>query len=73
MLISTQTSLPVGNGPNDAGPSRLRLIRAVEDTLKRLGTDYIDLFQLHASDAETPIVIDRARCGPSSSRFPPAH
>jgi aryl-alcohol dehydrogenase-like predicted oxidoreductase len=54
VLISTKTSLPMGDGPNDAGSSRLRLIRAVEDALRRLGTDYIDLLQLHAFDAFTP-------------------
>jgi len=55
VLISTKTSLPMGDGPNDAGSSRLRLIRAVEDALRRLGTDTIDLLQLHAFDAGTPI------------------
>lgn len=54
-LISTKTSLPMGDGPNDAGSSRFRLIRAVEAALKRLGTDYIDLLQLHAFDAMTPM------------------
>lgn len=55
LLISTKTSLPMGDGPNDAGSSRPRLIRAVEDALRRLGTDHIDLLQLHAFDAHTPI------------------
>lgn len=55
VLISTKTSLPMGNGPNEAGSSRFRLIRAVEDALRRLQTDYIDLLQLHAFDADTPI------------------
>ncbi len=55
VLISTKTSLPMGDGPNDAGSSRSRLINSVEDALKRLGTDYIDLLQLHAFDAATPI------------------
>ena len=45
----------MGDGPNDAGSSRFRLMRAVEDALKRLGTDYIDLLQLHAFDAATPV------------------
>jgi aryl-alcohol dehydrogenase-like predicted oxidoreductase len=54
VLISTKTTLPMGDGPNDAGSSRSRLIRAVEDALRRLGTDYIDLLQLHAFDAGTP-------------------
>ncbi|MFO7310139.1 MAG: aldo/keto reductase [Pseudomonadota bacterium] len=55
VLISTKTSLPMGEGPNDAGSSRSRLIRATEDALRRLGTDYIDLLQLHAFDAGTPV------------------
>jgi aryl-alcohol dehydrogenase-like predicted oxidoreductase len=55
VLISTKTSLPMGDGPNDAGSSRFRLIRAVENALRRLGTDYIDLLQLHAFDAATPV------------------
>lgn len=55
VLISTKTSLPMGEGPNDAGSSRTRLLRAAEDALTRLGTDHIDLLQLHAFDAGTPI------------------
>jgi aryl-alcohol dehydrogenase-like predicted oxidoreductase len=55
VLISTKTSLPMGDGPNDSGSSRSRLSRAVDDALRRLGTDYIDLLQLHAFDAGTPI------------------
>jgi aryl-alcohol dehydrogenase-like predicted oxidoreductase len=55
VLVSTKTSLPMGDGPNDAGSSRWRLIRACEAALRRLGTDYIDLFQLHAFDAGTPV------------------
>lgn len=54
VLISTKTGLPMGDGPQDWGASRSRLIRAVEDSLRRLGTDYIDLLQLHAFDASTP-------------------
>jgi len=55
VLISTKTGLPMGEGPGDWGVSRARLIRAVEDALRRLGTDYIDLLQLHAFDAATPV------------------
>lgn len=54
-LISTKTGLPMGDGPQDWGASRARLIRAVEAALKRLGTDHIDLLQLHAFDASTPV------------------
>ncbi|MGW0578687.1 aldo/keto reductase [Streptomyces sp. NPDC002920] len=55
VIVSTKTSLPTGDGPGDAGSSRSRLITACEDALRRLGTDRIDLFQLHAFDAGTPI------------------
>jgi aryl-alcohol dehydrogenase-like predicted oxidoreductase len=55
VLISTKTALPMGDAPDQSGTSRARLIRAVEDALRRLGTDTIDLLQLHAFDAGTPI------------------
>jgi aryl-alcohol dehydrogenase-like predicted oxidoreductase len=54
VLISTKTGLPMGDGPQDWGASRARLIRAVDDSLRRLGTDHVDLLQLHAFDASTP-------------------
>jgi aryl-alcohol dehydrogenase-like predicted oxidoreductase len=54
VLISTKTGLPMGDGPTDRGVSRGRLIRSVDDALRRLGTDYIDLLQMHALDAATP-------------------
>lgn len=55
VLISTKTGLPMGDGPDAAGTSRYRLIRAVEDALRRLGTGHIDILQLHAFDAATPV------------------
>lgn len=55
VLISTKMGLPTGDGPFDAGSSRHRLALAVDAALRRLGTDYIDLLQLHAFDAFTPI------------------
>src|SRR3546814_471663 len=55
VLISTKASLPMGDGQNDRGSSRSRLIHSVEAALKRLGTDHIDIFQLHAFDASTPV------------------
>jgi aryl-alcohol dehydrogenase-like predicted oxidoreductase len=55
VIVSTKSGLPTGDGPGEAGTSRARLIRSVEDALRRLGTDYIDLFQLHAFDAGTPV------------------
>jgi len=54
-LISTKTGLPMGDGPAEAGTSRARLIPSVDAALTRLGTDYIDLLQLHAFDAATPV------------------
>jgi len=55
VLISTKMSLPMGDGPLDAGSSRQRLLVSVDAALRRLGTDHIDLLQLHAFDAFTPI------------------
>jgi aryl-alcohol dehydrogenase-like predicted oxidoreductase len=55
VLISTKATFRAGQGPNDVGSSRHHLTRSVEGCLKRLGTDYIDVFQLHGFDALTPI------------------
>lgn len=55
VLISTKATFKMGNGPNDVGSSRHHLIRACEDSLRRLGTDYIDLYHMHGMDASTPI------------------
>lgn len=55
VLISTKATFRSGDGANDVGSSRIHLIRSVDGALKRLGTDYIDLFQLHGFDAVTPI------------------
>ncbi len=54
VLVSTKTGLPMGDGPGDWGTSRARLIRAVEASLRRLGTDHVDILQVHAYDASTP-------------------
>lgn len=55
-IISTKATFRFDDGPNNVGSSRFHLIQAVDAALKRLQTDYIDLFQLHGFDAKTPIV-----------------
>src|SRR5215208_4131946 len=55
VLIATKARFAMGDGPNDAGLSRHHLIRACEASLRRLGTDYIDLFQVHEWDGHTPL------------------
>jgi aryl-alcohol dehydrogenase-like predicted oxidoreductase len=55
VLISTKATFRSGDGPNDVGSSRWHLTRTIDACLKRLGTDFIDLFQLHGFDAMTPM------------------
>jgi aryl-alcohol dehydrogenase-like predicted oxidoreductase len=55
VLISTKTTFRLGDGPNDVGSSRYHLRRALEASLRRLGTDYVDIYHLHGFDALTPI------------------
>jgi aryl-alcohol dehydrogenase-like predicted oxidoreductase len=55
VLIATKVRMPMGDGPNDAGLSRHHVIRGAEASLRRLGTDHIDLFQVHEWDGQTPL------------------
>ncbi len=55
LLISTKASFKMGDGPNDLGSSRHHLVTACEASLRRLGTDYIDIYHMHGFDALTPI------------------
>jgi aryl-alcohol dehydrogenase-like predicted oxidoreductase len=55
VLLATKVRMPMGDGPNDAGLSRHHIIRGVEASLRRLNTDYIDLYQVHEWDGQTPL------------------
>lgn len=54
-VLATKARQPIGEGPNDAGASRVHLLRALEASLRRLDTDFVDLFYIHAPDPRTPI------------------
>jgi aryl-alcohol dehydrogenase-like predicted oxidoreductase len=54
-VLATKVYFPMGDGPNDRGLSRKHIMAAVDGSLRRLGTDYIDLYQTHRWDDETPI------------------
>jgi len=54
-VIATKFGIAMGDGPMRGGASRRYIMQAVEDSLRRLGTDYIDLYQVHRPDAQTPI------------------
>jgi aryl-alcohol dehydrogenase-like predicted oxidoreductase len=55
VLISTKATFKTGSGPNELGSSRFHLIQACEASLRRLKTDYIDIYQMHGFDALTPV------------------
>jgi aryl-alcohol dehydrogenase-like predicted oxidoreductase len=55
VLISTKATFRFGNGPNDVGSSRYHLTQSLERSLKRLGTDYVDVYHLHEVDSLTPV------------------
>src|SRR5436305_14125681 len=55
VVIATKVYFEMGPGPNDRGLSRKHILSSIDDSLKRLGTDYVDLYQIHRWDYETPI------------------
>lgn len=55
LVIATKTRFPMGSGPNDTGLSRKQIMQSVEDSLRRLGTNYIDLYQVHCWDRGTEL------------------
>jgi 1-deoxyxylulose-5-phosphate synthase len=55
VVIATKVHFPMGSGPNDGGLSRKHILSAIDASLKRLGTDYVDLYQIHRWDYDTPI------------------
>ena len=55
VVIATKVYFPVGDKPNDRGLSRKHILAAIDASLRRLGTDYVDLYQIHRWDGETPI------------------
>jgi len=54
-IIATKVGNPMGPRPNESGLGRIWVTRAVEDSLQRLGTDYVDIYYLHIDDLETPL------------------
>lgn len=54
-VLATKCRMPMGTGANDSGLSRRHVLSAIDASLRRLGTDYIDLYQVHSPDPETPI------------------
>lgn len=55
LVLATKCRMRVGHGPNDEGLSRRHILKAIDDSLKRLQTDHIDLYQTHSPDPETPL------------------
>lgn len=55
VVIATKVYHPMSDRPNDSGLSRKHIMRSIDDSLRRLGTDYVDLYQIHRWDYETPI------------------
>ena len=80
VVLATKVGFPMGDDPSQRGASRRRIIRGVEDSLRRLNTDWIDLYQIHRPDptptstrpsARSAISSTRARSAPSATRPSP--
>ena len=54
-MLASKVFNPMGPGPNDSGMSRAHIMRAVEDSLRRLRTDYLDIYYIHHVDVQTPL------------------
>ena len=54
-IIATKFFNPMGSGPNDSGMSRVHIMNAIEDSLSRLATDYVDIYYIHHVDVQTPL------------------
>ncbi len=54
-VVATKFYNPVGSGPNDSGMSRFHIMQAIEDSLQRLGMDYVDIYYIHHVDQQTPV------------------
>jgi aryl-alcohol dehydrogenase-like predicted oxidoreductase len=74
VVVATKVHYPTGAGPNDRGNSRRHILQACDDSLRRLQTDYIDLYQLHRPSPEIPVeetlyaldmLVQAARCATS--------
>jgi 1-deoxyxylulose-5-phosphate synthase len=55
VVVATKVGLPMGDGPNQSGLSRARIMRSIDASLRRLGMDYVDLYQIHRFDPNTPV------------------
>ena len=55
LVVATKVYMPMSDDPNDRGLSRKHIMHSIDSSLRRLGTDYVDLYQIHRFDAATPV------------------